>query len=181
MRRVAVVGCGGAGKTTLANALGERLGLPVVHLDEHYWQPGWIPTPDEEWREKQRDLVSADRWIADGNYSSTLDIRLKRADVVIILAFPRWRCFLRVLRRWLTHYGQPVQAPGCPERVSLEFLKWMWSYPSKGRQRLDSALARHGRRATVLQFERPREVRAFLAQPQAAACYGAAHVGQYRL
>ena len=46
-----VVGPGGAGKSTFARRLGERTGLPVIHLDEHYWRPGWEPTPDDEWRE----------------------------------------------------------------------------------------------------------------------------------
>ena len=164
MRRIAVVGCGGAGKTTLANALGDQLGLPVIHLDEHYWQPGWIPTSDEQWREKQNELVSADRWIIDGNYSSTLDLRLKRADVVIVLAFARWRCFLRVLKRWVTHYGRAVQAPGCPERVSFKFLKWIWNYPSGGRRRLDTALALHAQHATVIELDNPRVVREFLGR-----------------
>lgn len=162
MRRIAVVGCGGAGKTTLANALGDRLAMPVIHLDEHYWQPGWVSTPDEQWREKQRELLSADRWIIDGNYSSTLDLRLGHADVVIVLDFPRWRCLLGVLRRWVTHYGRPVQAPGCPERVSFELLKWIWNYPTRGRMRLDTALARHAQHAAVIKLDSPRMVRGFL-------------------
>ena len=49
MRRVLVIGCGGAGKSTFARELGARTGLPVVHLDRLYWKPGWVPTPPGEW------------------------------------------------------------------------------------------------------------------------------------
>jgi len=66
MRRIALVGPGGAGKSTLARRLGARLGLPVVHLDAEHWHPGWVETPAEEWAEKVRALASGERWIIDG-------------------------------------------------------------------------------------------------------------------
>lgn len=163
VRRIAVVGSGGAGKTTLANTLGRKLNLPVIHLDEHYWRPGWVPTPREEWRTRQRELVAAEKWIIDGNYSSTLDLRLARADLVVVLAFARWRCLLGVVRRWTTNYGRGVQARGCPERVSLEFLKWVWDYPTNGRKRLDAALAEYAQGAQVVELDGPSRVSRFLA------------------
>ena len=115
MQRVAIVGSGGAGKTTFANRLGETLGLPVTHLDEHYWQPGWTATPGEQWRDRQRRLIADDRWIIDGNYGSTLDLRLARADTVIILAYSRWRCLRGAGCRWAHHRGQAIQAKDCPQ------------------------------------------------------------------
>ena len=80
MDRVAVVGPVGAGKSTFAAALGERTGLPVVHLDRHFWHPGWVETPRDEWRRRQAELFAGDRWIADGNYGRTFDERFSRAD-----------------------------------------------------------------------------------------------------
>lgn len=71
MRRVLVIGCGGAGKSTLARQLGEATGLPVIHLDAHYWRPGWVETPKETWRAAVDELIAADAWIMDGNYSGT--------------------------------------------------------------------------------------------------------------
>ena len=67
MRRIAIVGMGGAGKSTLSRRLGAALGLPVVHLDTHYWNPGWIETPDDEWDRVQPGLFEGDAWVADGN------------------------------------------------------------------------------------------------------------------
>ena len=100
MQRIAVVGSGGAGKATFSNELGRGLGLGVIHLDHHSWQPGWVPLGNDRWRALQSGLLSGERWIVDGNYGGTLDLRLAPADTVIVLALARWRCITRVLRRW---------------------------------------------------------------------------------
>ena len=73
MRRIAIIGTGGAGKTTLALELGRRLGIPVVHLDRVFWRPGWVGPAADEWRETHRAALAADAWIADGNYGSTME------------------------------------------------------------------------------------------------------------
>lgn len=141
MKRVAVVGSGGAGKSTFCLGLSERTGLLVVHLDEHFWQPGWIETPPQPWRARQEELFNAETWIADGNYGGSLDIRLSRADTLVILAIPRLQCIGRVLFRTLRNRGRSVQAPGCPERFDWQFVKWIWRYPVDSRPRLDAAIA----------------------------------------
>lgn len=164
MRRVAVVGPGGAGKSTFARELGRRLGLPVVHLDEHYWSPAWTPRPDGEWRALQAGLLAGERWIADGNYGATFDLRFARADTVIVLAPPRLRCLARALRRSLLRHGQAIQAPGCPERVSVEFLRWIWRYPADSRPRLDAALARHRGHLRIVELRSRRDTAAFLGR-----------------
>lgn len=143
MQRVAVVGPGGAGKSTFARALGEVTGLPVVHLDQLFWSPGWVEMPREAWRRRQRELVAGDRWIVDGNYGGTFDERFSRADTVIVVARPRAACVASAIRRSATHHGRAVQAEGCPERFQLEFYRWIWNYRRDSRPRLDAALARH--------------------------------------
>ena len=79
-QRVVVTGIAGSGKSTLSRALSAKTGLPVIHLDIHFWKPGWVEPTEDEWREKQRDLITHDKWILDGNYCATLDLRLERAD-----------------------------------------------------------------------------------------------------
>ena len=81
-RRVVVTGIAGAGKSTFSRALSAKTGLPVIHLDVHFWKPGWMAPSEDEWREKQRGLLTGDEWIADGNYHATLDLRLERAEAV---------------------------------------------------------------------------------------------------
>jgi adenylate kinase family enzyme len=93
MKRVAIIGCGGSGKTTVATRLGERTGLPVVLLDQHYWRSGWQETPREEWEALQRELCSRPSWwIMDGNYGGTMAMRLEAADTIIFLDYPTWAC-----------------------------------------------------------------------------------------
>lgn len=118
VERVAVVGPGGAGQSTFATALGEATGLPVVHLDRHFWQPGWVETPRDEWQERQRELCAGERWIADGNYGGTFDERFARADTVVVVARNRVACVASALWRTTRNYGKAIQADGCPERFS---------------------------------------------------------------
>jgi adenylate kinase family enzyme len=154
MRRVLVVGSGGAGKSIFATRLGERTGLPVIHLDALYWRSGWKQTPQEEWAGVVDALVARDAWVMDGNYGGTLDARLAACDTVVFLDLPRRVCLWRVLRRWLRHRGRtrPDMAPGCEERLSLEFLRWIWQYRARRRPAMLDKLAalRPGRRAVVL-------------------------------
>ena len=85
MERIAVVGSAGAGKTTFATELGQRTGLPVLHLDRFYWRPGWVVPDEAEWAMTQSELVERPDWIIDGNYGTQFDLRFARADTVIVL------------------------------------------------------------------------------------------------
>ena len=102
-RRVVVTGMAGAGKSTFARQLSAKTGLPVIHLDLHFWKPGWVQPSDKEWRDVQSKLLAGEEWIADGNYHETLDLRLARADTVVYLDTHWWVCaaraFVRGLRR----------------------------------------------------------------------------------
>ncbi len=65
--RVLVVGSGGAGKSTVSWIIADHTGLPVIHLDAHYWRPGWRPTPVPDWRRQVRELIEQPAWVMDGN------------------------------------------------------------------------------------------------------------------
>lgn len=157
------MGPGGAGKSTFSRELGRRTGLPVVHLDRHYWKPGWVETPRAEWSECQAALFAEDRWIADGNYGGTFDERFSRADTVVILDRPRVQCLAAALRRTALNLGREVQAEGCPERFQLSFYRWIWHYERDSRPRLEAALGRH-RHLDVVVLRSRRQMEAFLDQ-----------------
>ena len=132
MNKVLVIGNGGSGKSTFSKRLSARLGLPLVHLDGHYWRPGWSATPKEEWLLTVERLVGAERWVMDGNYGGTMRRRMEAADTIIYLDVSRVTCILGVLKRRI--FGKRAdEIPGCRERLDLEFLKWIWNYPRKNR------------------------------------------------
>ena len=92
MRRVLLIGSGGAGKSTLARRIAARTGLPLIHLDALYWKPGWVETPAAPWRETVAGLLQRDTWVMDGNYGGTLDLRLAACDTAIFLDLPPRIC-----------------------------------------------------------------------------------------
>lgn len=137
MQRILIIGCGGSGKSTLARQLGEKTGIPVVHLDKLFWHPGWVESTKEEIDRKIMEAMAAPRWIMDGNFNRTLPKRLEYCDTVIYLDFNRFICLLGVVKRVLTTYGtvRPDMGEGCPERFNLDFLKWVWNFNKTKRQR----------------------------------------------
>jgi len=162
MKRIAIVGSGGAGKSTFSRELSRLTGLPLVHLDQHFWQPGWIETPLAKWRALQAELLAGDEWIADGNYNSTFDIRFGRADTVIVISLSRYRCLFRAFKRTWGNRGKCIQAVGCPERFEASFYKWIWNFPNEGQRSLDPALQEHRENLDVIVLRSPRQVREFL-------------------
>ena len=165
MKRVLVIGSGGTGKTTVAQRLARRTGLPLIHLDLLYWRPGWQPTPSEEWREAVRRLVAGDRWIIDGNYGGTLDLRLAACDTVVFLDLPRVLCLWRVLIRQLRYLGRtrPELPNGCRERLSWAFLAWIWTYPSRRRGSILTRLHALDKGKRVVILRNAREIEDFIA------------------
>ncbi|MBF9232580.1 P-loop NTPase family protein [Microvirga alba] len=135
MRRILVIGSPGAGKSTLARRLAERLDLPLIHLDREYFGPGWTMPPRPEWRERVEALVARPEWVMDGNYASTFDLRVPRATEIVWLDLPRWRCLASVTWRVTRNYGR-VRAdlgPDCTERFDWSFMRWIWAYPNRMR------------------------------------------------
>ncbi len=161
MRRVVIIGCSGSGKSTLARRLAERTGLPAIHLDRHYWRPGWTEPPRDEWQAHAAALAAGDRWIIDGQYASTLPARLARADTLIFLDLPMPVCLFRVLRRTIAGYGRTRAElpPDCPERFDWAFLQYIWNYRHTHRPRMLEIVA--GFQGDKLVFTTPAEVAAW--------------------
>ena len=165
MERILIIGCGGSGKSTLARELGEKRNLPVVHLDKLFWHPGWVESTKEEIDAKILAELRNPQWIMDGNYYRTMHQRLQYCDTVIYLDFSRVTCLVGVLKRVITSYGRvrPDMGEGCPERFDWEFLRWVWNYNKKNRER-NYRLLNEADHAKTYAFKNRRQLRRFLAQ-----------------
>jgi adenylate kinase family enzyme len=165
MRRVLVVGCPGAGKSTFARRLGTELGLPVIHLDFHYWLTGWQLPDAAAWREQVAALVTPPEWVMDGNYANTFDIRMPRADSMVWLDYPRAVCMRRAIKRMINGYGRtrPDLPPGWPEKFDLEFLRFVWDFPRTQRSRIPAGVDQFGGHLRVTRFGCDLDAENFLA------------------
>lgn len=168
MRRVAVIGCPGSGKSVLSRRLGESLKLPVIHLDNHYWQAGWVPTPNEQWDDFLKQTVSESEWIVDGNYTRTLDIRLQAADTIVFLDMPTLLCLYRILKRHLMYrrVRRPDLNAECEEKLDAAFIRVVWNYRKKIRPQVLQAIRRQEAGKRVIVLTSRREVRDFVNKKQ---------------
>ena len=166
MKRVLVIGSGGAGKSTFARELGAVLNLPVIHLDQAYWKAGWEKPSKAEWARTVDQLIAQHEWIMDGNFGGTLPQRLRRADAIILLDISRWICLWRVGKRLVKYRGRhrPDVPPGCHERFDREFIRWIWNYPSRSRPAKLALLSATGPDQRVVILRSSGEVKRFLAE-----------------
>jgi adenylate kinase family enzyme len=167
MKKIIVIGSGGAGKSSFSRRLGEKLGLPVVHLDRLYWRPNWTKTPRDEWIPIVRREIAKEEWIIDGNFGNTREMRMAACDTVIFLDMPRWLCMYRILKRTLLYRQdtRPDMAEGCHEHFDPEFMLWVWNYPNQGRRRVTEQLERYAEKNIVV-LRSTREIDSFLQDPQ---------------
>jgi adenylate kinase family enzyme len=170
MKKVLVIGSGGAGKSTFARHLGKLLDIGVIHLDALYWHPGWIETPRAEWRKVLEELLRRDAWIIDGNYSNTLALRLEKCDTVIFLDIARPICLWRVLKRAILYRSRirPDMAEGCRERLDLGFIRWVWSYNSRTRPQIIEILRESAQNQKVIWLRSQAEIKRFLTSAKNA-------------
>lgn len=160
MSRIIIIGSGGSGKSTFAKELGDILGKPVYHLDAYYWKPGWIPTPNDEWDQFLNQILSEDEWIIDGNYGRTLDLRMKRSDVIIFFDLSPWITTYRVIKRRIKYHGKTRADlnEGCPEQLDWDFVKWVWNFRKNKRPEILEKIHRNGQNKRIIIFKHRAEV-----------------------
>lgn len=164
-QRILIIGISGGGKSWLAARLAETLSLPLIHLDRHYWLPGWKQPSREAWREKAATLAAGENWVMDGNYAGTFDIRMPRATRIVWLDRRPLGSILRVAGRVLRHWGKarPDMGPDCPERLDLEFFRYIWNFNLIVKPEIEAALRRFAPSTPLHVVRRKREARTVIA------------------
>lgn len=106
MKRIMIVGQPGGGKSTLARAIRKRTGLPVYHIDQIHWKPGWIERDKDEKTTLCHEIHARERWIFEGGHSVTWPERLERCDTLVWIDTPLWKRTCRFFWRTIKGYGQ---------------------------------------------------------------------------
>jgi adenylate kinase family enzyme len=156
VRRIAIVGPGGSGKSRLARELSEATEIRIVYLDNLFWRPGWVETPPVEWESIQRRALAGDSWIVEGLHGDTAHLWLDVADTIVFLDASLLLFFRRVTRRRLGSLGGPDVPAGCEPapfyRALVKFLRYLWRYVRTTRAEILADLARRrgGPRIVVL-------------------------------
>lgn len=163
--KIAVMGYSGAGKSTLAKALSERTGAPLQYLDQVQFLPGWVLRDRAEARALASAFLEQESWIIDGNYAVFhQERRVREADFIVYLDFPRGVCLLQALKRYVQHRHtiRESAADGCVEKLDREFLLWILrdGRSAETRAFYDSLIAANRDKMVILRSRR--EVAEFL-------------------
>ncbi|MEU8655891.1 topology modulation protein [Actinoplanes philippinensis] len=162
MRKIAITGNSGAGKTTLANRLGTLLEIPVTHLDALRYDSDWNRVDEAIFADQQRTAVTADTWIIDGNSLATLPIRAAAADTVIMVDPPPWVCLWGILqRRWRYRGGQHPD-DGVFDRITIDSLRYTASFRRDHGPRTLACITEHAPHATVVHLTSRRQINRFV-------------------
>ena len=136
MKKIVIIGWPASGKSTFSETLAHLMNIPVYHLDALYWKSGHIPTSNEDWIKLQYRMVSGENWIVEGNYRTTLNIRLSAADSIIFFDMPMSVCLRNAIGRVVKHYGRERigMSKGNNEKLDRHFLMRLmrisWIYPA---------------------------------------------------
>jgi adenylate kinase family enzyme len=164
MKKIMIIGSGGAGKSTLARAISEKINIEVYHLDALLWKPNWKQVSKEQQRSTQEEIVQKEEWIIDGNYGGTMDVRFQAADTIIFMDIHRIICVYRAIKRSFQYRNKtrPDMVEGNKERFALNFYQWIWHYPKDKRPEILKSLNEMKNEKDIIMLKSPKEVKKFI-------------------
>lgn len=164
VKKILIIGCSGSEKSTLAEKMNKITRIPVIHLDNIYWEENWERVPDEKSFESLNEELNKDRWIMEGNYNSTLEYRIKFCDVIIFLDISRVTCLFQIFWRKLIsrNHKRSDMAKNKAKFWDYEFLKWVWNFGKINRQNYYSIMSDSKQKFYILKSKK--EIQAFLRE-----------------
>ncbi|MCR5737880.1 MAG: adenylate kinase [Eubacterium sp.] len=149
MNRIIVIGCPGSGKSTFSKALHGATGIPLFHLDMMYWKEDKTKVPRELFLRKLNDVLEQGLWIIDGNYESTMEMRIEKCDTVFFLDYPMEVCVEGIMsRRGKERSDMPWVEK--PDEIDEEFLEWVKNYNVESRPKVLEILAKNEEKEIII-------------------------------
>ena len=161
MRKVIVIGCPGSGKSTFSRVLRDATGLPLCHLDMMYWNADGTTVSERTFLERLHQVLVRDAWIIDGNYASTMELRMQFCDTVFFLDYATDICLAGIRsRKGKERSDMPCITPEDEDRVFIDSIR---RYNSESRPTVMELLRRYADKRIVI-FQDRNEANAFLSQ-----------------
>ena len=158
MKRIIVIGCPGSGKSTFSRALHKKIGIPLYHLDMMYWNADKTTVEKSVFLERLSVVLEKDEWIIDGNYGSTMELRMAACDTVIFLDYPLHVCLDGIRER----RGNPrSDMPWIETEEDAEFIEFIKSYSEQQKPKVLELLEKYGDKNIIILRSRE-EADAFL-------------------
>lgn len=190
MKKIAIIGSPGAGKTSLAESLGHILDIKVYYLDRIFWKGDWQGIDTGRRIDILEHLVQREQWIIEGTYLLSSEPRLREADTIIFLDTPSSVCLLRIIQRHRKDHGRLRRdhtrfcgdfaairkqhrkdhgrlrrdlPDGCTDRLTPSRMWRVLAFPFNERRKLKKQLREFPPEKAIM-LRSPKDVRSFLAQ-----------------
>ena len=158
MKKVIVIGCPGSGKSTFARVLHNKTGIPLYHLDMMYWNADKTTVEKSVFLERLSAVLEKDEWIIDGNYGSTMELRMAACDTVIFLDYPLDMCLDGIKER----LGKPrSDMPWTETEEDAEFIEFIKNYNEQQKPKVMELLEKYSDK-NIIVFKSREEADAFL-------------------
>ena len=158
MKKVIVIGCPGSGKSTVSRALHNKTGIPLYHLDMMYWNADKTTVEKSVFLERLSVVLEKDEWIIDGNYGSTMELRMAACDTVIILDYPLDVCLDGIRER---REKPRSDIPWIETEEDAEFIEFIKNYNEHQKPKVLELLEKYSDRNIII-FKSREEADTFL-------------------
>ena len=159
MKRILVIGPSGAGKSEFSRKLNRTLGIPIYHLDNIFWKEDKTHITREEFDIKLSEILSKDKWIIDGDYSRTYDIRMEKSDTIIFLDYPLDTCLKGVESR--IGKNRP-DIPWVEDEFDSEFKEWIINWYNNTLPKVNELLDKYKNSKEIIRFKNRKEANDYI-------------------
>ncbi len=158
MKKIIVIGCPGSGKSTVSRALHNKTGIPLYHLDMMYWNADKTTVEKSVFLERLSAVLEKDEWIIDGNYGSTMELRMAACDTVIFLDYPLEVCLDGIKERL---GKQRSDMPWIETEEDAEFIEFIKNYNEQQKPKVLELLEKYDDKNIII-FRSREQADAFL-------------------